>query len=232
MNDNLVHTFSTIYKDQIWSSAGLGSGTGSSLELTVETRKILSKFIIDHGIRSMIDAPCGKMNWISKVLSEIDGEFEYFGIDIVASVINWVRMVYQNSLFSKITFDFRVLDITKEVIMVKCDLIHCRDTLQHLPMSDIVSALENFSKVDFKWIMIGSYCGIGQNVDIVPGGYFSINLLDAPFLMDGYYRMEGEKTNLVSDEPEKFYLIYESANYKKINFDEMRIRVNKFIRKI
>jgi SAM-dependent methyltransferase len=221
---SLSKMFDDIYTNQTWSLAGLGSGTGSSLILTEKTRSLLSNFIKDHSIKSMIDVSCGKMNWMPLVLKTTDPGFQYLGLDIVEDVVKQMKFTHQNSLFSKYRVDFEQADITKDPISPGYDLIHCRDTLQHLSFGQVVSALENFSKSEFKWIILGSYHNVHKNVNTDPGGYFSINLLDPPFSMPRPYQILSEETNKLSDEPEKFYLIYDQASYKAIDFNQMKKR--------
>lgn len=210
--------FSSIYKNEMWSSEGLGSGSGSSLKLTTTTRLILEDFIKKQGIKSMIDASCGKMNWMPLVLQNFDTNINYLGLDVVEDVIKYVRFKHQNQLFSKIRYEFKQFDITREIVPSGYDLIHCRDTLQHLSYSMIVSALENFSRSEFRFILIGSYNNNHENRNILIGDCFSINLLDPPFSLPLPQEILSEKTKLYSDEPEKFYLVYNQEVYKSIDF--------------
>lgn len=219
---NLSETFDHIYKNKLWSEEGLGSGTGSSIKITTKTRQILIDFINENLIRSMIDVSCGRMNWMPLVLSEIKWQFDYLGLDIVEDIIKHNTLKHQNSLFLKVRHTFKQFDITKDAVPLGYDLIHCRDTLQHLPYEMIILALENFARSDFKWIFIGSYNTHHENRNILMGDCFNINLLDPPFSFPKPCEVFSESTKIYRDEPEKFYLVYDQNTYRSINFFKIR----------
>ncbi len=85
--DNFLKAqFERIYSTNMWGGNGRGSGVGSSLERTVTLREELPKLLRKYNIASMIDAPCGGMNWMPLVLDTIEQSyapnFRYLGIDV------------------------------------------------------------------------------------------------------------------------------------------------------
>jgi len=103
-------------------------GWGSEIEHTVNIRAKLPQIIRYYGIKSINDAGCGDLCWISHLdMATID----YVGYDIVS------RHSWGNTLTCK------QLDITKHV-MRKADMVICRDVLIHLPNDLVLSTLQNF----------------------------------------------------------------------------------------
>src|SRR5688572_773801 len=83
--------FNRIYHGNEWGSKESVSGPGSTLKTTEDLRKELPGFLKSLGIKSMLDAPCGDCNWISKIdLSNID----YTGVDIVPELIESNKKKY------------------------------------------------------------------------------------------------------------------------------------------
>ncbi len=92
-------TFERIYAQQVWGPDGGGSGLGSSLSYTAVTRKVLFDFVVSHNISSIVDAPCGSFVWMTVLLKRLaahDMPVEYFGFDVVSSVIEGNIVRHQN----------------------------------------------------------------------------------------------------------------------------------------
>src|ERR1700722_13519672 len=77
--------FSSIYATNYWRNSESRSGLGSSLEQTEAVRAALPMMCRDLGIGSLLDIPCGDLNWIRHV--ELPG-VEYIGADIVPALIS------------------------------------------------------------------------------------------------------------------------------------------------
>jgi len=60
------------------------SGPGSSLVHTAEIRQRLPMLLADLGVRSLLDAACGDLNWIKHVALGVD---KYIGVDILSAVV-------------------------------------------------------------------------------------------------------------------------------------------------
>ena len=85
-----LDAFNKIYKERIWSNAGGGSGTGSTLEYTRAVREALPRIVKRYGVRSMVDSSCGSMHWMPLALAEIEKDapgFRFFGSDVVCPLI-------------------------------------------------------------------------------------------------------------------------------------------------
>lgn len=136
--------FGTIAKEGRWGGA-FESGWGSTVENTGVTRQVIVMALRDFSIRSMLDAACGDFSWMPLVLQQLPSDFRYIGCDIVPELISRNRDRYPQH-------EFRVLDFVADELP-PCDLILCRDALQHLPVSDIKKALENFSRSEAKYLL-------------------------------------------------------------------------------
>lgn len=224
----LKQVFDNIYLKNFWGSGeagGLGSGPGSSLSYTEETRNILYKVIKKYNLKSMIDAPCGAMLWMPlllKNLSLTQNEFYYHGIDIVESIINTSRVNYSNES----NWKFSYLDFTSQKLPqdYQYELIFSRDALQHLSYDKVINALENFANTpNVKYLLVGTYKNMDKNKNIKPGDAFLINLFKHPFFLEKYLDLFEERKD--GNENTKFLVLYDVQNYlKNIDFNEMRKR--------
>ncbi len=95
--------FDRVYKEHRWPGLDSKSGPGSSLRQTAVIRDQLPKLIAELGITSVLDIPCGDMNW----LQHVDlGSTRYIGADIVESLIAFNTLQYASA-----TREFHVLDL-------------------------------------------------------------------------------------------------------------------------
>ena len=76
--------FVTIYKKNLWSSKESKSGEGSEINQTRNLSIWLVKNIKKFKVNIFVDAPCGDLNWMKKILKKIN--IKYIGIDIVPPV--------------------------------------------------------------------------------------------------------------------------------------------------
>jgi len=133
VNTEIQNTFSRIYNTSYWGIDGGGSGGGSSLESTVNTRNSLKEIIKNFKIKSILDAPCGAMVWMSVFLEDIEKEFPditYHGCDVVPSVIENNQKKFKEK---HPNWNFSICDIT-HTHFPQSDLILTRQVLQHLPI--------------------------------------------------------------------------------------------------
>ncbi len=164
--------FDEIHKENKWGSCETVSGHGSTLYETKTIRKEIPKLLKQFKIKSVLDAPCGDLNWIKHIKKNI---CDYFGVDIVEDLIKNNRKEYG----SKKT-KFALLDLTKDPLPKK-DLILCRDCLPHFSYDNIKKAIINFKESGSKYLLTTTFTGIKQNKNIKTGGWRKINLEEAPF---------------------------------------------------
>lgn len=229
--NNVMKQFDYIYAKKLWGNEGLGSGAGSSINYTIECRRILKEVVQVYEINSMVDAPCGAMKWMplflddlsknanrSQIAAQSKAPFRYHGVDVVSSIIEASQKKYKHKYPE---WKFSAIDFSRkdQPLPEGYDLIFSRDALQHLSLVKVVSALEQFSRVkSAKYLLIGSYTSIKEdgNKNIVIGDYFPINLLLPPFSLDKYVNIFDEK-----DEYGKHLILYKMSYFRTINFEKM-----------
>lgn len=150
------------------------SGPGSTLESTIEIRKVLPKLIDKYNINSIADVPCGDLNWMKEVdLKNVN----YSGFDIVPNIVEKNRMTFSE-------MQFQVFDAVEE-ILPETDLIICRDLLIHLTNEQSRKVLANFKKSGSKFLLCSTYTSIDFNKEIsIPKfgvGFRPLNLSLYPF---------------------------------------------------
>src|SRR5271163_2602257 len=85
--------FSSIYADRVWvmhKDQHSLSGAGSTQLATGELVVRLSEFLKDVDCQRLVDVGCGDFNWMRNV----EGDFDYLGIDVVAQVIETNNATY------------------------------------------------------------------------------------------------------------------------------------------
>lgn len=142
------NAFITIMRERRWGEEHL-SGGGSTVEYTRVTREIVERVINDFHIQSLLDVACGDFVWMPLALERLPQSFRYLGGDIVPELISQHSAAYPQ-------YDFRVIDFVVDDLP-RCDLIFCRDALQHLPIGDIKRALKNFSCSGAKYLLASTY---------------------------------------------------------------------------
>lgn len=178
----LDDVFSEIYEVKYWgeNSEGDGySGPGSLLEQTVEYRHFLQKFLADYAIDSVVDVGCGDWSF-SKAIEW--GKIDYYGFDVVASVIE--KNIH---LYGSPNVRFFVADGKGTNYLPLADLVICKDVLQHLSHEKIQELLDNFDKYKYCLITndVGDVAGHrAANIDITSGGHRFLDLTSPPFSLD------------------------------------------------
>ena len=171
---NITNKFVTIYKENLWSSKESKSGEGSQLNQT----RNLSKWLVENfkklNIKLFVDALCGDLNWMSKILVKLD--VKYIGIDIVPQIIKKNKKIFESK---KIKFE--VKNICKDKLP-DCDLIMVRDCLFHLSYIDIDKFFRNLNKTKYKYLLTTTHIGSNiHNCDIISGDFRLFNLFAHPF---------------------------------------------------
>lgn len=200
----LEQKFTNIYANQSWVPAGHSnyeslSGEGSTLAYTENLRKELPKLFDQFNIKSVLDAPCGDLNWMQLVIKDRP-DLIYTGGDIVKSLV----AAHTEKFKDNANVNFVNLDITTDQLPT-ADLMICRDCLFHLSSEHIKMFFKNFVRSDIKYLLTTSHTINHTEGDIESGGYRSLNLLRSPYKFSPNYLYE--ITDWVSPHPErKMYL--------------------------
>jgi hypothetical protein len=173
MSDNLEEIWSKSMAEN--SQLGLESisGVGSTLRYTENLRKELPHLIEKFSIKSIFDAPCGDMNWMSVFLNNYP--IKYIGGDIVNQVVD-SNQQYSNNLTNVIK-----LDITTDTFP-SADLWICRDCWFHLPDEKIFLSINNFLKSNIKFLLTTTHINTGfTNSNLSTVGFKLIDLFYSPY---------------------------------------------------
>ena len=185
--DSNRDVFEEIYVNQVWSTAGGGSGVGSDKNFAAVTGHILRLVLFKYALKSILDAPCGAVSesWTKSALINLRQDlycFRYHGVDIVRPIIRNNSISFAEN---KTWISFSISDISsnKAKLPLGYDLILSRDALQHLSYKHIANAIRNYCFNDALYLLVGSYLdtNINENKNILTGDCFPINLLLPPF---------------------------------------------------
>lgn len=164
--------FSEIWRSNGWACAETRSGSGSTLAQTVAVRRELSKLFGELGVRTLVDAGCGELNWMGKISESLD---LYLGFDVVDDLVADLRKRFDE----RKTHFFASADVTHHVLP-RADAILCRDVLTHLPHAMVKEALENFRKSGARYLIATTFPR-GRNEPIRIGAWQAMDLCAEPF---------------------------------------------------
>jgi Methyltransferase domain len=164
--------FRRIYRQNRWGSSESVSGVGSHLDQTEVVRRQLPQLVADYRIRSMLDAPCGDVLWLSRVEGlALD---RYIGVDIVPDLIK--RLKADPPMPNA---EFHRLDVVSSPLP-RADVILCRDLLVHLSDQQIYRCLRNFRRSGADYLLVTTFPA-QVNSDIVNARWRPVNLGAPPF---------------------------------------------------
>lgn len=164
--------FDYFYQKNVFEGRESISGEGSSLLQTKKISKDLLKLFKKLGIISLVDAPCGDLNWIR----HLDfGHINYLGVDVVQALIDKDTMELSNKNRSFVCADLI------NYIPPKSDLILCRDCLVHLSFRDALKVLSNFKKSGSKYLLTTTFTARSSNLDLNSTIWRTLNLEKSPF---------------------------------------------------
>jgi hypothetical protein len=171
----LEQAFTNIYDSKGWGFNETVSGDGSMLGYTENLRRQLPNVFQKFNVSTLLDAPCGDLNWMKLVLDACP-EINYIGGDIVKPLI-----ASNSQHFMRHGISFIELDITQDSLP-DADLMICRDCLFHLPVADVWKFVENFVKSCIPYLLTTSHIGNDiVNKDLTPGQFDLLNLMQEPY---------------------------------------------------
>lgn len=176
LRNRMRAVFDTKYTKKQWKRGlddGTRSGLGSTLEATEPFRAFLEEFVVERGIKTIFDAPCGDFHWMKEV--RFPPTVRYFGADV-----SGVLMEEIGSKFGSKDRLFLRFDIVSDPFP-DMDVWICRDCLFHLPLDLAMAALRNSLRAEIDYMMLTSHYEVGKNRDIEIGRFRRLDLLQAPF---------------------------------------------------
>jgi SAM-dependent methyltransferase len=177
--------FAKIYREHVWGGTSR-SGPGSDPEVLRPYAELLSNFLRERNIRSVVDVGCG--DWALGRTLDWTG-IDYTGVDIVPEVIEMLNATYGSS---NVRFLCREL-VADELPCAELCVI--KDVLQHLSNESVRSFIEKL-RSNFKmalltndishrkqgnWRTLWKTEVIEANSGIPNGGYRPLRLRETPF---------------------------------------------------
>jgi SAM-dependent methyltransferase len=167
--------FDWIYDTHYWDSKESKSGPGSNIYNTAAIRRDLPLLMYEYNFTSLLDAPCGDLNWMKTV--EFIRPIEYVGLDIVKKLVERHREKYRGSPNYKFIHRDFVMFPPYKIF----DLILARDVLQHLNHVDREKVIKNWENSGSKYVLTTLYTNKWNNSDIVTGETGYLNLMEPPY---------------------------------------------------
>lgn len=168
------NVFEQIFEANTWNSGESVSGPGSEIYQTTRYRAALVSYLRRHRVKSLFDAPCGDLNWMSEVLGEVP--LHYIGGELSEAVLSRARS-------RRPDLDLRHFDICVDEFP-EVEVWHCRDTLLHLSFADIRAALRNAARSKINFALITTHRSrILRNLDAATGGARPLDLELPPFCL-------------------------------------------------
>ena len=143
-----IRNFDLVYEKKLWGWQGNGSGTGSMMHTTVAARELFERLITDHGVRIIVDASVGGMEWWPEVL-EKHPEVKFYGYDISSIKTEENRERFKD----RKNWEFYQGDLINTTYP-SCDLLICRHTLNHLSATDVIRSLINLKTSNARLLAI------------------------------------------------------------------------------
>lgn len=172
MTSQVQNVFNDIYSNNLWGEKESVSGPGSTQSETGLLRQQLPWALRRFDIQTLVDAPCGDMNWM-RVL-EYDFK-QYIGIDIVSDLIANLRV--ENCLPNR---HFQIGNIVTDILPY-ADAVFCRDCLVHLPFAMIHSAIKHWKLAGFRYAILTTFRDHVENSDCNIGEWRPLNFVHPPF---------------------------------------------------
>lgn len=175
--------FTRIFEDNLWLSAESRSGPGSGLVQTAVIRREIPLVLKSLSARSLMDAPCGDLNWMRHVRLDLD---RYIGVDLVPGLIALNRLRFGGD-----GRQFLALDIRADALP-RVDTVLCRDGLVHLDFEDALATVANFKRSGSEYLLTTTFTERTWNEPIATGGWRPLNLRQPPFCFPEPIRLINE----------------------------------------
>ena len=177
LSANRDKKFSKVYAKNLFFGSESRSGRGSDSDQTQVLKLALAPLLKGLGISTMLDVPCGDLNWMSGVdLAEIT----YTGADIVPELVEKLNTEYSGQ-----GKHFVILDVVSQELPRAFDAIFCRDLLVHLSTSEIIEVLRKFKSSGSKYLLTTHFTDARKYKDLpwfsLTVGWRPINFTLKPF---------------------------------------------------
>lgn len=184
---NEEYKFTEIYRHTHFGGKISASGPGSDIAQTSVISQEIPALIKELNAKVLLDAPCGDFYWMQHIKMDLE---KYIGIDIVQEMIKKNKLIYGSP-----TREFIKKNIIKDSLP-KADLILCRDCLVHLSFKQIFPTIKNFWRSKSTYLLTTTFPEHQNNVDVLTGGWRSLNLELPPFNFPKPLKLINEKCSV------------------------------------
>lgn len=160
--------FEWIYRSNKWGMPSRCRVAAPTARLRAELPALLKR----HGVRSLLDAPCGDFHWMSQTNVDLD---QYVGGDIVAELV--ARVANQHAAKGR---QFICLDLIADELPT-ADALLCRDCLVHLDYERLAAVIRNIKRSGIPLLLTTSHRRQMENEDKLTGQHRFLNLQKPPF---------------------------------------------------
>ena len=178
MDKQAQAAFDRIAQSNTWGDERSISGPGSTPQTCFGIMAALPDLCRRHGVRRLLDAPCGDVFWLREILPSLALD-EYLGMDISTVVVDQNRQ--------RATTDprlagarFAVADIVEDDFPAT-DLVLVKDLTQHLSNERIRALLRHLAEGPARLVLVSSYYQHRNELDIVDGDCRTVDLAEAPW---------------------------------------------------
>lgn len=163
-----------MHADPIFMAINGGSlnGPGSSLAYTKSLREELPKLLRRYNVSTMLDAPCGDLNWMRR--TELDFLWSYIGIDVDPQIIE----TNKKEMGAAPGVSFICANLLTRERFPQVDVILCRDFLAHLTNDYIALVLDRFRNSRSRYLLASNYPGVINDFDYVAEDYPWVGYLE------------------------------------------------------
>lgn len=158
-------------------------GKGSMLGETVHLRAEFGKLLQQLDVKTLVDAPCGDLNWMSQ--NDLSG-IDYVGIDVDAGRLAEAERHAID--FAAGSIRLIQADILKDPLPPG-DAMLCRDFFQHISTPMVMRVLAAFLSSNIPWLLATSHdVETNEEIDRI-GGFRRLNLFAEPFSFTATYQI-------------------------------------------
>ncbi|MBF0181862.1 MAG: hypothetical protein HQM03_17735 [Magnetococcales bacterium] len=168
----IQRVFAAVHRENRWGSRETRCGSGSMVGATIGLRDLLRDAWGRLGVRTLVDAGCGDLNWLGLMSGELD---LYLGFDVVPELIAQNRVLF----WHRKNHFFNVAEICHDALP-GADAVLCRNTLPLLPNALGVLALRGFRRSGARYLLATTFPG-AANVVSELGQWHPVDLTAPPF---------------------------------------------------
>lgn len=166
------------------------NGPGATMALTEDLRAWLPELFARYHVKTILDVPCGDMNWMQHVNRDGIG---YAGWDVEPEIID-DNIARFGPMFSCVN----LLTVPK---VAKADLILCRDFLICLPNDHVAAVLDKFKASGSRYLLTSHYPDADNDFVYKPEDFAWLGYVERPINLEAAPFNLGPKLEAIEELP-------------------------------